>query len=92
MKVAAYIRVSGVVQGVSFRYFTQKTARELGLSGWVRNRLDGDVEMEAEGERGMIEELVRALRVGPPAAHVRNVQVSWLKESGNDHDGFQVTF
>jgi acylphosphatase len=92
MKTAAYIRVSGVVQGVSFRYFTRKTARELGLSGWVRNRPDGDVELEAAGERGMLEELIKALRVGPPAAHVRDVQVRWLEESGNDHDGFQVTF
>ena len=92
MKAAAYIRVSGLVQGVSFRYFTRKTARELGLSGWVRNRPDGDVELEAAGERGMVEELVKALRVGPPAAHVRDVQVTWTDKGKNDYDGFQVTF
>jgi acylphosphatase len=92
MKAAAYIRVSGVVQGVSFRYFTQKTARGLGLSGWVRNRPDGDVELEAAGERGMLEELIRALRVGPPAAHVRDVQVSWLESVTDEHGDFEVTF
>lgn len=92
MKAAAYIRVSGVVQGVSFRYFTQKTARDLGLSGWVRNRPDGDVELEAAGERGLIEELIKALRVGPPAAHVRDVQVSWQHKNENGYEGFQVTF
>ena len=92
MKAAAYIRVSGVVQGVSFRYFTQKTARDLGLSGWVRNRPDGDVELEAAGERGLIEELIKALRVGPPAAHVRDVQVSWQDKNENGYEGFQVAF
>jgi acylphosphatase len=92
MKAAAYIRVSGLVQGVNFRYFTQQTARDLGLSGWVRNRPDGDVDLEAEGERGLIEELLKALRVGPPAAHVRDVQVQWQEKSGNDYDGFEVTF
>jgi len=92
MTASAYIRVSGLVQGVNFRYFTQKTARDLGLSGWVRNRPDGDVELEVVGERGMIEELIKALRVGPPAAHVRNVQVRWLDKDEGDYDGFRVTF
>jgi len=92
MKTAAYIRVSGVVQGVSFRYFTQKTARDLGLSGWVRNRPDGDVELEAMGERGIIEELITALGVGPPAAHVRDVQVRWLNKSTDNSTGFRVIF
>jgi acylphosphatase len=92
MKEGAYIRVSGVVQGVSFRYFTRKAARDLGLSGWVRNRSDGDVELEAVGERGLIEELIKALWMGPPAAHVRDVQVRWLDESRGGDEGFQVTF
>ncbi len=92
IKAGAYIRVSGVVQGVSFRYFTRQTARSLGLCGWVRNRSDGDVELEAEGERGLIEELIKALRAGPPSAHVRDVQVRWLEKDDREYDGFQVIF
>lgn len=92
MKVAAYIRVSGVVQGVGFRYFTQRTAMKLVLSGWVKNRYDGDVEMEVEGEKELIEKLILALKIGPPAAHVRDIQVQWQEKSNNEYDGFQVTF
>lgn len=92
MKVAAYICVSGVVQGVGFRYFTQRTAMKLVLSGWVKNRYDGDVEMEVEGEKELIEKLILALKIGPPAAHVRDIQVQWQEKSNNEYDGFQVTF
>jgi len=90
MKAGAYIRVSGLVQGVSFRYFTRQTARRLGLCGWVRNRSDEDVELEAVGEKGLIEELIKVLRVGPPSAHVRDVQVRWLEKDDREYDGFQI--
>jgi acylphosphatase len=92
LKAAAYIRVSGVVQGVGFRYFTQRMARDLGLSGWVRNRPDGDVDLEAMGEKGLIEELIRVLRVGPPSAHVSDVQIQWLEKNDHKYDGFHVAF
>ena len=57
-----YIRVAGSVQGVGFRYFTERKARELGLSGYVRNRPDGDVEMEVEGSPDRVAALVDAVR------------------------------
>ncbi len=69
-----YIRVAGNVQGVGFRYFTERKARELGLSGYVRNRADGDVEMEAEGLPDRVAALVDAVRRGPPGAHVFEVR------------------
>ncbi len=92
MKVAAYIRVSGVVQGVGYRYFTQRTAIKLALSGYVKNRYDGDVEMEVEGEKDLIEKFIETLKIGPPAAHVRDIQVQWKEKSSHEYDGFQVTF
>ena len=77
MATRAKVRISGRVQGVSFRYFTQRTARALDLTGWVRNRPDGSVEALFEGERSTIEQALAACRQGPPAAEVAEVQVEW---------------
>jgi acylphosphatase len=78
-----HLLVSGVVQGVAFRYYTVDEARRLGVRGWVRNRPDGRVEAEAEGERGQLEALVRWCRRGPPAARVDDVQVRWSVHQGD---------
>ena len=74
--------VSGRVQGVSFRYFVLEQATELDLKGWVRNRWNGDVEVIAEGDCQTLEKLLSALRHGPRASHVSNVQVEWLPATG----------
>lgn len=65
--------VRGHVQGVGFRWFVRQRARELGLRGWVRNRSDGTVEVEAEGERSALERLRGSLAAGPPGAQVASV-------------------
>ncbi|HKJ67220.1 MAG TPA: acylphosphatase [bacterium] len=72
-----HIIVIGLVQGVGFRYFTFKRARELGVTGYVKNLPDGTVEIEAEGDRGQLEELIEALKVGPRSAVVNDLRVSW---------------
>ncbi len=77
MPVCAEILVSGRVQGVYYRAFTQQAAQRLGLSGFCRNLPDGRVEVITEGDRDVIETLVEQLRVGPPRAHVEDVQVHW---------------
>ncbi|MGD2105504.1 MAG: acylphosphatase [Anaerolineae bacterium] len=69
--------VHGYVQGVNFRYYTTRTARRLGLTGWVANRRDGTVETIVEGERSDIEEFVDFLHRGSPAARVEDVDVEW---------------
>ncbi|OGV62071.1 MAG: hypothetical protein A2498_07580 [Lentisphaerae bacterium RIFOXYC12_FULL_60_16] len=74
---AARIDIAGRVQGVGYRYFTVDTARALGLSGWVRNRPDGTVEILAQGLRPQIEALVARCHEGPPLAVVRRVNVEW---------------
>ena len=81
--------VEGTVQGVGFRYFVQDTANLLGLSGWVRNRWDGTVEVLAEGERSRLEQLLAALRRGPRSAQVMGVDFTWQEYHG-EFTGFRV--
>jgi len=74
--------VRGDVQGVGFRYFVQRKARQLDLRGWVRNNDDGNVEVVAEGERAALEQLKRALDEGPRMARVDRVDVEWSAATG----------
>lgn len=74
--------VSGRVQGVGFRAFAARAATRLDLFGGVRNLDDGRVELEVEGEKTVIETLLRELKVGPPAAHVRTIEVEWSVATG----------
>lgn len=69
--------VHGRVQGVYYRAFTARVAKALSLKGFVRNRQDGNVELEAEGERADIEELLRQLKSGPPSAVVKKIDTDW---------------
>lgn len=66
--------VSGRVQGVGFRWFVREAARQHRLAGWVRNRPDGSVELEASGENGAFREFIETVRQGPPGARVENVR------------------
>ena len=77
---AVAFRVTGLVQGVSFRAWTEDAARELGLSGWVRNCSDGTVEGVAAGPPEAVDALIARLRTGPPAARVRRVETSPAQE------------
>ena len=71
-----YVIVSGRVQGVWFRASMRKRAEELGLTGWVRNRLDGDVEAVIEGPPHAVQELVEWCHIGSPGARVDQVRCS----------------
>ncbi len=86
-----HIYVSGRVQGVCYRAYTQRKARELGVSGWVRNLPDGRVEMEAQGDRRDLAELVRWCRSGPPAARVEKVEVTEIPPLQGEQ-GFSITY
>lgn len=74
--IARIIRITGRVQGVMFRDWTVQAARAIGVSGWVRNRTDGSVEVYAAGEPALIDSLVDRLREGSPASRVDCVDVS----------------
>lgn len=83
--------VSGRVQGVAYRASTCTEARRLGIVGWVKNRADGTVELEAEGADDMVAALVQWCHQGPPAARVARVEVSELAPTGAERD-FQITY
>jgi len=78
------ITVYGRVQGVFFRAFTARQARELGLTGYVCNLPGGEaVEVQAEGERKQLERLIGYLEFGPPGAKVEKVVASWSEYTGS---------
>jgi acylphosphatase len=81
--------VEGRVQGVGFRYFTQRHAMQLGLVGWVRNRWEGTVEVIAEGPREDLEKLLQAIGRGPHAGTTQNVKSDFQKATG-EFSVFQV--
>jgi len=87
--VRVRVRIEGLVQGVYFRYATQRKAQELGVNGWVRNIRDGSVECLLEGERDTVEALVRWLHHGPPGARVEHVTTHGEEYKG-DLKGFSI--
>ena len=91
MDIRAHIIVSGRVQGVGYRYFVCKQARRMGLTGRVKNLPHGEVEIDVEGPRGIIESLISALWTGNPWATVTNLHTEWAKYTGQ-YDGFDVIF
>lgn len=91
MKTGAHIIVKGSVQGVGFRWFVEREAEKLGLNGYVKNLFSGDVETEVEGERGLIEELIKKLKVGNRMSRVTDVQIKWL-DFEDKFKVFQIRF
>ena len=89
--VRAHLIVRGRVQGVLFRHNTNREANRLGLTGWVRNLSSGNVEVVAEGERSVVEELISWCHRGPAMARVDDVAVTWETYTG-EISGFNVTY
>ncbi len=77
MKAGARILIGGAVQGVGFRYFIYRHASRLGLVGFTRNLPGGEVEIELEGERPLIEALLAQARTGPMMAQVDSLRIEW---------------
>ncbi len=88
MTARARVVVEGRVQGVGYRYFTVRVARELGVRGWVRNLADGRVEAHAAGDSAAVEAFVRRLREGPPHGRVDRIEV--LEAEGPEGNGFEI--
>jgi acylphosphatase len=85
----AEIIVNGLVQGVGFRYFVYREARDIELKGYVKNLYTGEVLTVAEGEKALLEELINKLKVGPMHAAVKNCSIEW-KETTNEFDTFEI--
>ncbi len=83
------IIVDGSVQGVGFRYFTLRLAEQYQITGWVRNRFRGDVEIYAEGKREMLKLFIQDLRAGPRFGRVDAIDVEWKEYTGK-FDSFSI--
>ncbi len=81
----------GRVQGVYFRDFTQRSARALGLTGWVMNMPDGSVRAVFEGKKESIEEIILKLRTQHPSARVDQVEVRWI-EGADEFEDFEIRY
>lgn len=89
-KQRVYVRIIGRVQGVFFRVSAESEAKRLDLTGWVRNRPDGSVELVAEGTKARLDDLIAWCRHGPPRAEVEDVQVEWQPCTG-EFPNFRTT-
>ncbi|PXW91779.1 acylphosphatase [Streptohalobacillus salinus] len=77
----AHLNIQGRVQGVGFRFMTQKKAKEIGVFGYVKNLMDGSVEVEIEGDVDKVYQLIDHLKEGPsPSADVTNVDIDVTEE------------
>lgn len=81
------VRVTGRVQGVGFRFATARRARELGITGWVRNEQDGSVRALIQGSADQVDAMLSWLHYGPPAARVLQVEIEqdYAHERRFDH-------
>lgn len=91
MEVRAEIVVNGLVQGVGYRYFVVREANSLGVKGFVKNLYTGEVLIVVEGERAIVEEMIKKLKVGPIHASVKSCRVDW-QEPKNEFTDFEVRF
>ncbi len=85
------IGVFGRVQGVGFRYFVRERAESYGLSGWVRNRSDGSVEIEAQGHGSDVERFISEIRRGPSMGYVEDLHIKQIPADEDDTE-FRVRF
>lgn len=82
-------RISGLVQGVGFRYFTLQRARLLGVTGFVRNSYSGDVEVFAQGDESQLADFIKELRIGPRSAQVRDLRIDWIEDE-HMYNSFEI--
>ena len=86
-----HVFLSGRVQGVAFRYFAQRQAVQMNITGWVKNLYDGRVEVLAEGRKDDLERFLDELGRGPRLSKVDNVNAQWEDPTG-EFDDFRVEF
>ena len=84
------VEVHGAVQGVGFRYSARLEAERRGVAGWIRNRPDGAVEAEIEGDEASVQAMLDWLAEGPPGALVQGTEVAEVEPAGER--GFRIGF
>jgi acylphosphatase len=80
--IRAHVYISGVVQGVGYRYSAMRAARSLAVTGWVKNLPDGRVEAVIEGPAADVEQMIGWCRQGPSGSRVSGVEVTYLPYQG----------
>ena len=90
-QVRVHVYVSGLVQGVYFRYSMREEARKLGVHGWVRNTDDERVEAVFEGPRAAVEQVIAWCHQGPRGARVEDVAIMWEAPTGQER-GFDTRY
>lgn len=91
MAVQFEIKITGRVQGVGFRYFVEKKAAELNITGWVKNMPDRSVVVMAQGDEKDMNTFIDYLRIGPTMAKVEDVSKNRMPEPEN-FSSFQVKY
>lgn len=91
MKINVNVIISGRVQGVWYRVSTKQKAEQLGVTGWVKNRVDGCVEAVFEGEEKIIEDMIKWCYTGPPNAIVKDIKVK-KQTLINNFDDFSIKY
>lgn len=91
MKVSAFIKVYGIVQGVGMRYTVFRNAKNLGLNGYVRNKTDGSVEIVAEGDKNKIEDLIHYIQNNMRWAKVDDIIIKW-DEYKRNYSSFDIKY
>jgi acylphosphatase len=86
-----HAQVYGRVQGVNFRYYTQREANARQLTGWVANRSDRSVEVVVEGDKRQVEKMLAFLQRGSPSARVDRVETQWSDATG-EFNHFRVRY
>jgi Acylphosphatases len=90
-KVRVHVFIEGIVQGVSFRYYTYKLAKKYKVNGWIRNLPDGRVEAVFEGDKSSVDKLVEFCKKGPEGALVTNIEIIQEKFL-NEFKNFEILY
>jgi acylphosphatase len=80
--VRVHLKIHGKVQNVGFRFFTNRKAAASGLTGWIKNANDNQVEIVMEGDKRKIEECIKSCHQGPLFSKVEKIEVEWQKPTG----------
>ncbi|NOX90547.1 MAG: acylphosphatase [Calditrichaeota bacterium] len=92
MKKALHIIIKGRVQGVGYRWFVRERARDHGISGYVRNLPNGDVEVLAQGEEEKLNLFITELNRGPAFAHVIDMEIDEVALNETRYRSFEIAF
>lgn len=88
-QIRVQLEISGRVQGVCYRYFTQQSAQAQGITGWVKNRVNGNVSALFEGDEHAVATVIDLCRQGPQMAHVDHIEIKQQTYTG-EFDAFDI--